>query len=551
MNEIAGRFEGLPVMEARKAVAQALKEKGLLVKVDENYRNRVGKCYKCGTVIEPMLLDQWFVKMEPLAKKAIQSLEAGAIKFYPDAKKDQLIGYLKGLRDWNISRQIAWGIPIPAFQNLADPDDWIFDERVEEEELVKEGKTYRRDPDVFDTWFSSSSWPYATLDYPQGDAFKNFYPLSLMETGGEILYPWVSRMIMLGLYVTGEVPFKSVYIHGYVMAEDGSKMSKSIGNVIDLTEVIENYGSDAFRMGIVAGRTAAVNRGYDSRRVEEARNFCNKLWNIARYVESQTGDDFTLAKTTPKSKADHWMLSKLQHAIDTISSDLDEFRFAEAYEKVYHLVWDDFADWYIEASKTELNLPLLSEILQAILIITHPFAPFVTETIWQTLPWTGNGILATESWPNVTAADKDAAEQFEELKKIVTEVRNLKTVLGLSKPLLHHTGDWLIETDSELLKKLAGLEEVSSLPIENGIKLTGTRHTAWLAVDKEVIADYLSQLKDKKAAAEQSIQQLESRLKNKSYVENAPERVVKETRAQLEETNELLQSLEEAEKRFQ
>lgn len=207
--------------------------------------------------------------MKPLAEKAIKALEAGKIKFHPETKLKQSIEYLKTIRDWNISRQIAWGIPIPAFQNVDDPDDWIYDERTDQETITFGDRTYRRDPDVFDTWFSSGQWPFVTLDYPEGKDFNSYYPLSLMETGGEILYPWVCRMIMLGLYVTGDIPFDEVYIHGYVMAQDGSKMSKSIGNVVDPIPAIKEYGSDAMRMGIIGGRVAGVNRGFDLRKVEE------------------------------------------------------------------------------------------------------------------------------------------------------------------------------------------------------------------------------------------------------------------------------------------
>ncbi len=255
MNHKAGRFEGMTIMEARRAVVAALEEKDLLVKVDNDYVNRVGHCYKCDTIIEPMLMEQWFVDMKPLANRAKQSIEAGEITFYPERKRDQLVTYLDNLRDWNISRQIAWGIPIPAFQNVDDTDDWIYDERTDQEIIEINGKTYRRDPDVFDTWFSSSSWPYATLDYPDGKDFKQHYPLSLMETGFDILYPWVSRMIMLGLYVTDEVPFKTVYLHGLILDEHGQKMSKSKGNVINPMEIVDEYGSDALRMGIISGQT--------------------------------------------------------------------------------------------------------------------------------------------------------------------------------------------------------------------------------------------------------------------------------------------------------
>ncbi len=348
LTDVPEAYRGLSVDDGRKKVVDNLEAQGFLVKT-EAHTHSVGHCYKCHTVIQPLLREQWFVDMQPLAKQAIDALEADKITFYPSSKKKQLTTYLQGLRDWNISRQIAWGIPIPAFQNVDEPDDWIYDERVAEETVTVQGKTYRRDPDVFDTWFSSSSWPYATLDFPDGDDFKRFYPLNLMETGGEILYPWVGRMIMLGLYVTGEVPFREVYIHGYVMAEDGAKMSKSLGNVVDPLPLIEKYGSDAMRLGIISNRAAAVNRGYDHRKVEDARNFCNKLWNVARYIESIIGEE-PGREAAPTTAADHWVLRKLQHTQQGIGRDLDGYRFSEAYDKLYHFIWDDLADWYVEAS---------------------------------------------------------------------------------------------------------------------------------------------------------------------------------------------------------
>lgn len=541
LNHETGRFEGMTVLEARKAVVEALEEKGLLVKVDETYENRVGHCYKCGTIIEPMLMEQWFVNMEPLAAGAIKVLEEGKITFYPEIKKDQLVGYLKGLRDWNISRQIAWGIPIPAFQNVDDPDDWIYDERVTEETVTVDGKTYRRDPDVFDTWFSSSSWPYATLNFgdDKSDDFKNFYPLSLMETGGEILYPWVGRMIMLGLYITDDIPFESVYIHGYVMAEDGAKMSKSIGNVINAPEVVEKYGADALRMGIVSGRVPAVNRGYDSRKVEEARNFCNKLWNIARYVESKL-DAQKADKAEPQTDADHWILTRLSEVSESIAQDLDNYRFAEAYDTLYHFVWDDFADWYIEASKAAENLGVLKNTLEAVLTLTHPFAPFVTETIWQTLGLQGkDSILATASWPTAYVADAGRAKNFEEIKAIVAEARAIQKAAGVAKATLTFQDAPLLEANAELVKRLAKLESVS-FGTDEGMRLTNTALHVSLGVDPNA---YAAKLDEQQKEVEQSIKQLKSRLDNRAYVANAPKKVVDETRRQLEEAEARLATL--------
>lgn len=553
LNHEAGRFAGMTVLEARKAVVKALEEKNLLVKIDKDYENRVGHCYKCGTIIEPMLMEQWFVNMEPLAAGAIKVLGAGDIAFYPDTKREQLIGYLKGLRDWNISRQIAWGIPIPAFQNVDDPDDWIYDERVEEEIIEVNGKKYRRDPDVFDTWFSSSSWPYATLNFddPKSDDFRNFYPLSLMETGGEILYPWVSRMIMLGLYVTGEIPFKAVYIHGYVMAEDGSKMSKSLGNVINAPEVIEKYGADALRMGIVAGRVPAVNRGYDSRKVEEARNFCNKLWNIARYIEDKLGDKPPTGKAEPQTDADHWILSELKRATDDIASHLDNYRFAEAYDTLYHFVWDDFADWYIEASKASENPGLLAYALESILKIAHPFAPFLTETIWQTLELQSTDkLLVAAEWPRIPAADTKRARDFEAIKAIVSETRAVMKAVGVAKTTLTFAQAPVVEANQELIQRLARLESVTFGTQEDGVKLTSVAYDVRLGISREDAVAYAEKLKTEQKETAQFIKNLEGRLGNKSYVTNAPKAVVEQTRSQLEEAKTRLQTIEEEHKRF-
>lgn len=547
--ETPERFRGKPSAEARQVVVAELKEQGVLAKVEE-LTHTVGHCYKCGTVIEPLLREQWFIDMQPLAKRAIKVLRAGSITFYPENKKEQLITYLENLRDWNISRQIAWGIPIPAFQNVDEPDDWIYDERVTQEIIEVDGKTYHRDPDVFDTWFSSSSWPYATMDYPDGEDFRKHYPLSLMETGGEILYPWVSRMIMLGLYVTGEVPFKAVYIHGYVLAEDGSKMSKSVGNVINPLEVIDQYGSDALRMGIIASRAPAINRGYDSRKVEDARNFANKLWNIARYIEDRAKGLKTIGEIKPVTDADHWLLSKLQQTAEGVASDLDAYRFAEAYDRLYHFVWDDFADWYIEASKVQENIPLLAHALVSILKIAHPFAPFITETIWQTLPWEKDTLLAASSWPELQSGDKKQSADFEQVREVIIEVRGILKNLGLRGGTLDYIATTALTNNIEVVKRMAHLVDARVVVDSNGLRLTQGTVTAWLAIEPEVAKQYAAKLHEKQQQESEAVARLSQRLQNKGYVANAPEAVVAQTRQQLEEARARLAAIEAEYKRF-
>jgi valyl-tRNA synthetase len=544
------KYRGLAVQKAREAVAKDLEHEGFLVKTEE-LKHNVGHCYKCGTVIEPLLKDQWFVDMQPLAKPAIAALKANKIAFHPETKKKQLITYLENLRDWNISRQIAWGIPIPAFQNVDDAEDWIYDERIDQEILTIGDKTYHRDPDVFDTWFSSSSWPYATLNYPDGEDYKQFYPLSLMETGFDILYPWVSRMIMLGLYVTGDVPFTSVYLHGLVLDERGQKMSKSKGNVVNPLDVADEYGSDAFRMGIITGQTAGNNQPFGLPKVVGARNFCNKLWNVARYTESALGDTYKPgSKPEPVTAADHWVLSKLQRSAETIAALLEEYRFSEAYDHLYHFVWDDVADWYLEASKTQQSREVLGYVLENVLKLAHPFAPFATETIWQTLYSTSDSLLITEHWPKIVRSNKDEAAAFTALQAIVSETRVLVKELGLSKPTLYYTDVPFLAQNKDLLTRLAGLGSVEEVSSGTGVHLTSTPHQCWLAVDTETTQAYAEKLLTQLAGHRKTIEQLNARLENKSYVASAPKALVEETKTQLAEAQASLARTQAEHDRF-
>src|SRR5690606_2924324 len=288
---VPAQFAGIDAETARTRVLAALQAAELL-RGEEDIEHNVGHCYKCGSVIQPLVKDQWFLKIQPLAKRAITAIESGEITFTPASRSKLLIQYLRNLKDWNLSRQIPWGIPIPAFQNTSDPTDWIFDPRVDEPQIVVNGTTYRREEDTFDTWFSSGQWPFIVTDYLQGGDLARFYPTSVMETAGDILYSWVARMIMLGLYATDQVPFRHVYLHGLVLDEKGQKMSKSKGNVINPMDSIAKYGSDALRMGILASRSAGQNQAFSIAKVVAGRNFANKLWNISRYILDKLGEGY-------------------------------------------------------------------------------------------------------------------------------------------------------------------------------------------------------------------------------------------------------------------
>lgn len=550
-HDVPEPYHGLDVTEAREVIIKDLDDLGVLDKT-EDYTHSVGHCYKCSTIIQPLLREQWFISMESLAKPAIKALRDDKITFYPDSKKQQLITYYKNLRDWNISRQIAWGIPIPAFQNVDNPEDWIYDERVGQEIIEVDGKTYHRDPDVFDTWFSSSSWPYATLNFPDGSDFKDFYPLSLMETGFDILFPWVSRMIIFGLYNTGEVPFKEVYLHGLVLDEKGQKMSKSKGNVVNPMDMLAKYGSDALRMGLITGQTPGNNQPFTEAKLIGARNFCNKLWNVARFIDDKIGDEYkSVEKPKAKTSADAWMLRKLQRSIEQVSLMMEQYRFSEASELVYHLLWDDLADWYIEASKTSLNTSVLAYSLEIILKLAHPFAPFVTETIWQTAGWTGDSLLITSKWPKPHKANNKQADVFEEIKNIVTEVRYIKSSLKINNGLtMYHTGDEFIGTNADLIKSLAHLGAVKEVSDGHGLHLTSTKHKAWLDIDQETANHFAADLEKQIEYQQNLIKNLETRLANKSYVSGAPKHIVEQTNDQLNVAKETLTKIKLEHERF-
>lgn len=529
--EAPAKYVGLDALAAREMVVKDLIAEERLRK-EQDYTHAVGHCYKCGTVIQPLIKDQWFLKVQPLAEKAIKAIESGQITFFPVSKGKALTNYLKNLKDWNLSRQIAWGIPIPAFQSSKDHKKWVFDERVDQKEIELDGIKYHREEDTFDTWFSSGQWPFITTDYLDGGELAKYYPLSLMETGHDILYQWVARMIMLGLHVADQVPFKQVYLHGLVLDPQGQKMSKSKGNVLNPQEILSEYGSDALRIGLITSRSAGVNQAFTLGNVIAGRNFANKLWNIARYVEDRLGDDFKDRNPKPKTIADHWILDRLNKAGTRVGKLLESYRFAEAVELMYHTVWDDFADWYIESSKVDNNPTVLAYALETALKIAHPFAPFVTETVWQTLAWE-TGLLVNSTWPAPVGANPNEAKKFADIQALITEARFVSTALGSGKQNLVYVKDEIIETNQELIRRLAGLKAVSKVEEGRGMRLAVAGSEAWLDVSAHTLKAHHSKLQARLKDTTGQIDRLEARLKNKGYVDNAPRAVVEETRAQL------------------
>ena len=543
MINVPGQFVGMTALEARKRVLAAL-EIDELLRGEKDIEHQVGHCYKCGSVIEPLAKEQWFVKMRQLADNAIAAIERKEVTFTPENKGDVVIKYLKDIKDWNISRQIPWGIPIPMFQSKTNLDDWRYSTEVDKKEIVVDGTTYRREEDTLDTWFSSGQWPYITTDYLDAGKLAKYYPNTVMETAGDILFAWVARMIMLGLYRTGQVPFKHVYLHGLVLDEKGIKMSKSKGNVINPMETVAKYGSDALRMGIIASRSAAQPQAFNTGKVVAARNFCNKLWNIARYTENLVGGRTPAASPQLQSLADHWIARQLDEAAQSLDRQIATYHFAEAGETIYHTVWDDVADWYIEASKVEQNIDMNAYVLDTILRLTHPFAPFLTETIWQALPW-HDTILASETMPDRLEYDDIAAAAFGRLKDLVSEARYVVSELpGNKRYGLLYMDDSLVADNIELVKKLARATSVEYVDQARGLRLAASGRDVWLDIDDETLYEHQANLEKRLAEERQHIRTLETRLANDNYVAKAPAALVEESRKTLREKQELITRLQ-------
>jgi len=543
MINVPQQFVGMTTLEARKRVLAAL-EIDELLRGEKDIEHQVGHCYKCGSVIEPLAKEQWFVKMRELADKAIDAISRQEVTFTPSNKGDIVINYLKDIKDWNISRQIPWGIPIPMFQSKTDLNDWRFSTDVDKKEIVVDDTTYRREEDTLDTWFSSGQWPYITTDYLDAGELAKYYPNTVMETAGDILFAWVARMIMLGLYRTGQVPFKHVYLHGLVLDEKGIKMSKSKGNVINPMETVAKYGSDALRMGIIASRSAAQPQAFNTGKVVAARNFCNKLWNIARYTEDIVGDHSLETDPQPQSLADHWILRQLDEATEALDKQLRTYHFAEASETIYHTVWDDVADWYIESSKIEQNVDMNAYVLDTVLRLTHPFAPFLTETIWQALPW-HDTILAGETMPVRKEYDDIAAAEFGRLKDLVSEARYVVSELpGNKRYGLLYMDDSLVADNIELVKKLARVTSVEYVDQARGLRLAASGRDVWLDIDDKTLYEHQANLEKRLAEERQHIRTLESRLANDNYVAKAPPALVEESRKTLREKQELITRLQ-------
>ena len=400
LNDKAGKFEGMYVKQARKAVVEEMQKKGLIEKIDENYTHRIALCYKCKNPIEPLPLEQWFLKTKPLAKSAIEAIKKGKIKFYPKRHDKTILNFLENIKDWNISRQIVWGIRIPAWKDKKT-GKWV----VTEGEAPK--GNFEQETDTFDTWFSSGQWPFATLQSTKERDFETFYPTSVMETMYDILLFWVARMIMLGIYITGEIPFRDVVLHGAVKDPFGKKMSKSKGNVVDPLEIVEEYGADSVRFALIYGTAFGNDQALSYPKLINSRNFANKLWNIARLIIDYKPEKYD----KEFSGKDREILGKSEELIKKVTKSIENYRFHEASEAIYEFTWHEFADKYIEEAKgrREESQLALETVLGTILKLLHPFMPFITEEIYQKINPGEHLIVA--NWPFDSAQGKPTHEE--------------------------------------------------------------------------------------------------------------------------------------------
>jgi len=568
MGDLVPELKGMELLEAREKIVEMLEKSGDLVKI-EDYIHNVGKCYRCHSTIEPHISDQWFVKMEELAKPAIESVRNKEVRFIPEKYEKTYFNWMENIRDWCISRQLWWGHRIPAY--YCEDCDEIMVASKAPEKCRKCGSTHiHQDEDTLDTWFSSALWPFSTLGWPDNtEDLKYFYPTSTLVTGYDIITFWVSRMIFSGLKHTNKVPFKDVLIHGIVRDSQGRKMSKSLGNGIDPLEIIEKYGTDALRFSLIYGISAGNDIRYMPEKLELASNFANKLWNASKFVLGNISEDIDVSymqsEELPQDLAyeDKWILSKMNNIIKEITNNLDNYDMGVALQKIYDFIWNEFCDWYIEMVKPRLYdencinknacLWTLNKVLINSLKLLHPVMPFMSEEIFMKLYHKDESIMISK-WPEYKEEYKfeKEEEQIEQLKQIIVGIRNLRTTQNIhpskKSKLIFITKNLenMINSSKAMIEKLSF---ASSIEIQDSKKEKLENTTSIITKDMEVIIP-LGDLIDKEAERkrlqeeikklESEVQRAEKMLSNPGFTSKAPKQKVEEEKAKLEKYKELL-----------
>ena len=571
MNNLVPEYKGMDMYEAREKIVERLQKEGYLVKI-EDYTHNVGKCYRCHNTIEPHISEQWFVKMEPLAKPAIEAVRTGKVEFVPERFDKIYYNWMENIQDWCISRQLWWGHRIPAYycQECGE----VIVSKEEPHKCTKCGSTnLKQDEDTLDTWFSSALWPFSTLGWPeQTEDYKYFYPTSTLVTGYDIIFFWVARMIFSALEHTGQVPFNKVFIHGIVRDSLGRKMSKSLGNGIDPLEIIAKYGTDALRFSLVLGISPGNDIRYMPEKLESASNFANKLWNASKFVLSNMPKDGSkLAEDRlPENLCyeDKWILSKLNKLVKEVTNNLENFELGIATQKVYDFIWNEFCDWYIEMVKSRLydeNCTTkfaaqytLNKVLKDSLKLLHPVMPFVTEKIYMQLYHNDESIMISK-WPEYTESlsfEKEE-EQIEKLKTIIVGIRNLRTNLNVhpskkSKLIfVTKTANDMLKESSAMIQKLGFANEIDiqenkeNIP-QNAMSVLADGIEVYIPFEELVDLEAEKQrLQGEREKLLSEVARGEKMLSNPGFVNKAPEAKINEEKAKLAKYKEMLEKVEE------
>ncbi len=560
------KYKGMDRYEARKAIVEDLEKEGYLEKV-EDYTHNVGTCYRCKTVVEPVSSDQWFVRMKPLAEPAIKAVRDGEIKFVPERFTKTYMNWMENIHDWCISRQLWWGHRIPAF--YCDECGETFVSKEDMTVCPKCGAALRQEEDVLDTWFSSALWPFETLGWPdKTEDYDYFYPTSTLVTGYDIISFWVSRMIFSGLEHTGTKPFDTVLIHGLVRDAQGRKMSKSVGNGIDPLEIIASYGADALRFALLTGNAPGNDMRFSDEKIEAARNFCNKIWNSARFTLMNLDiDEIKLPEAKELALADRWILTLLERLISGVTESLDKYELGIALGKLYDFIWDNFCDWYIELAKPRLAdkdsadgkvaQNVLAYVLSRCMQLLHPFMPFITEEIWQSLPGIDTSIMVSDFPVYDEALDfGSSCDSMERIIAAIKSIRNVRRDMDVPpsrKAALYIDSDYTDSFNEETaiyFTKLAfasSVEFVKNYQNDKAVQAISSGAKCYIPladiidVDKE-----LARLEKEKEKAMAEVALVEKKLSNESFVSRAPAAVVDGERAKLEKHKQTLANVLES-----
>ena len=567
INENGGKYAGLSGMEARKQIVKDLEEGGYLIKV-EPLKHNVGTCQRCHTVVEPRVSTQWFVKMEPLAKPAIDVVKDGTIRFIPERLEKTYYNWMENIKDWCISRQLWWGHRIPAWY-CEDCGETIVSEMNVDTCPKCGGKHIHQDEDTLDTWFSSALWPFSTLGWPdETEELKYFYPTDTLVTGYDIIFFWVARMIFSGLKHMDKAPFNTVLFHGLLRDSQGRKMSKSLGNGIDPVDVINQYGADALRFTLVTGNSPGNDARYSDEKVAASRNFANKIWNAARFIHMNIdGHNVPCALPQSLTLEDQWIVSRFNTVTKEVTENLDKFELGMAVSKLYDFIWDDFCDWYIELAKRPLTggdeaaaqntRQVLVWVLTNTLALLHPFMPFVTEEIWQSLPHQGEALIVAP-WPEYEEgrAFPQAEAEMKKVMELITAVRTRRSEMNVPPSKKAHLAieaadTAAFEAEKEAIARLAycsGVEVAQSVPqAEGSVTVVTAACRAYLPMDDLVDKKAeTARLTKELEGAKKQLATAEAKLQNEKFISKAPQKVIDGVKDNAEKLREKVRGIEEA-----